>query len=153
MKSETPKQYADRDIMAMGEYYARHVVAMTAEGLHDKADIAAELAYRDMRLAELERDLAEAREQLHLDEEENICCRGCGARLVCSNADCNNHAAVSVLEDEEELNRRIAEAVAKERERCVKAVNDESDEFGDLEDAKLNIVTRIRREAGEGENE
>lgn len=51
------KQYAKRDIMALdkqGGHYWRHANAMTAEGLHSKSDIAAELAYRDARIAELE---------------------------------------------------------------------------------------------------
>jgi hypothetical protein len=42
-----------RDIVALDEaggYYTRHVEAMTAEGLHAKGDIAAELGWRDMRL-------------------------------------------------------------------------------------------------------
>ncbi|MBF57687.1 MAG: hypothetical protein CME80_08215 [Halomonas sp.] len=50
-------QYAERDIMALdkaGGHYCRHLSAMTGEGLHDKSDIAAELAYRDARIAELE---------------------------------------------------------------------------------------------------
>ncbi|WP_438455367.1 hypothetical protein [Vreelandella venusta] len=53
------KQYAERDIMALdkqGGHYWRHANAMTAEGLHSKSDIAAELAYRDARIAELERE-------------------------------------------------------------------------------------------------
>ncbi len=48
------KLYAERDPEALdvaGGFYGRHVSAMTAEGLHEKADIAAELAYRDMLLA------------------------------------------------------------------------------------------------------
>ncbi|QPI62389.1 hypothetical protein [Vreelandella venusta] len=52
-------QYAKRDIMALdkqGGHYWRHANAMTAEGLHSKSDIAAELAYRDARIAELERE-------------------------------------------------------------------------------------------------
>lgn len=56
-----PKQYADRDEEALekaGGYYSRHVLAMTAENLHRKSDIAAELAWRDMRIAELEQALA-----------------------------------------------------------------------------------------------
>ena len=34
-------------------YYSAHVSAMTSEGLHSKADIAAELAFRDKELAAL----------------------------------------------------------------------------------------------------
>ncbi len=49
-------QYAKRDPMALdkaGNYYCRHAQAMTAEGLHAKSDIAAELAYRDMQIDQL----------------------------------------------------------------------------------------------------
>jgi hypothetical protein len=50
--------YACRDIESLGEHYARHVEAMTAEGLHAKSAIAAELAHRDAAIAVLtaERD-------------------------------------------------------------------------------------------------
>lgn len=37
-----------------GGHYYRHVWAMTGEKLHSKSDIAAELAYRDWRIAELQ---------------------------------------------------------------------------------------------------
>lgn len=50
------KQYAERDIESLdeaGEFYSRHVSAMTGEGLHTKSSIAAELAYRDMVNSEL----------------------------------------------------------------------------------------------------
>lgn len=43
-------QYAQRDAAELdseGGYYMRHVMAMTREGLHSKADIAAELGHRD----------------------------------------------------------------------------------------------------------
>lgn len=41
------KLYAERDVETLEPYYSRHVLAMTVEGLHAKADIAAELAHRD----------------------------------------------------------------------------------------------------------
>lgn len=51
-------QYANRDSMALGEYYLRHISAMTSEALHAKSAIAAELAHRDREIdcqhAELE---------------------------------------------------------------------------------------------------
>lgn len=50
---ESKKQYADRDRQAQGSYYVTHVGAMTAEGLHSKSSIAAELAYRDIEIARL----------------------------------------------------------------------------------------------------
>lgn len=51
-------QYADRDHMALGDYFVRHVSAMTAEGLHSKSDIAAELAWRDAEITRLRAALA-----------------------------------------------------------------------------------------------
>lgn len=51
------KHYADRDILAQGDYYARHVMALTAESLHDKSDIAAELAHRDQEINRLRAEL------------------------------------------------------------------------------------------------
>lgn len=48
------KLYADRDIEAQGQVYFDHVAAMTVESLHSKSHIAAELAHRDLRIAELE---------------------------------------------------------------------------------------------------
>lgn len=49
-------QYAERDAMALdvaGGYYTKHVCAMTSEQLHSKGDIAAELAYRDFVIDDL----------------------------------------------------------------------------------------------------
>ncbi len=47
-------EYANRDAEELGEHYLRHVAAMTAEKLHSKSAIAAELAHRDKRITELE---------------------------------------------------------------------------------------------------
>ncbi len=43
--------YPDQDHAALGDLYIRHVEAMTAEGLHAKSDIAAQLAWRDAEIA------------------------------------------------------------------------------------------------------
>jgi hypothetical protein len=54
------KHYADRDARALdkaGGYYTRHVCAMTAEQLHAKSDIAAELGWRDMQIESLRAQL------------------------------------------------------------------------------------------------
>lgn len=67
-------QYAKRDIMALDKqagHYWRHVNAMTAEGLHSKSDIAAELAYRDARIAQLEHE----RDAYRTAEEAQIALR------------------------------------------------------------------------------
>lgn len=69
------KHYADRDIRAQGQHYINHVSAMTGEGLHDKGDIAAELAHRDMQIASLQAQ----RDEL---DEENRKLRDCLADKV-----------------------------------------------------------------------
>src|SRR4051794_24358643 len=48
--------YAGRNPWVLEPHYSRHVAAMTAEGLHSKADIAGELAFRDWRIKELEQE-------------------------------------------------------------------------------------------------
>lgn len=61
LDDDTIKQYAHRNVMELdraGGFFCRHLSAMTGEKLHAKSDIAAELAWRDMRIAELERDAA-----------------------------------------------------------------------------------------------
>lgn len=71
--STEPKQYGERNAIALdaaGGNYIRHVSAMTAEGLHRKSDIAAELAYRDWVIADLQAKLnvaeQDAKEQAEL---------------------------------------------------------------------------------------
>lgn len=56
------KLYDDRDIEALdekGNYYFRHVMAMTAEQLDSKAKICAELGYRDFIIDELRKQITE----------------------------------------------------------------------------------------------
>jgi hypothetical protein len=51
-----PKLYAERaahELDEAGNYYARHVAAMTSEGLHSKSAIAAELGHRDLEIDRL----------------------------------------------------------------------------------------------------
>lgn len=50
-------EYAERDIVAQGEYYLKHIRAMTAEDLDSKSDIAAELAHRDIQIDYLKRQI------------------------------------------------------------------------------------------------
>lgn len=59
------KQYSERDAMELdkvGGYYFRHVLAMTADGLHSKSDIAAELGWRDMQIDALQEQVREMAE-------------------------------------------------------------------------------------------
>jgi len=54
MNEEPKKFYAERDPLSLEPHYSAHVSAMTSEGLHAKSAIAAELAYRDSYIEELE---------------------------------------------------------------------------------------------------
>ena len=52
--------YAKRDNRQLdkdGEYYSRHILAMTKERLHEKSEIASELAWRDMLIDKLVKHL------------------------------------------------------------------------------------------------
>lgn len=52
-------EYRDRDIMKLdeeGDYYTRHILAMTRESLINKSDIAAELGWRDREMDRLRRE-------------------------------------------------------------------------------------------------
>ena len=58
------KHYAKRSPMELdlaGGHYERHVSAMTSEGLHEKSDIAAELAWRDLENDRLRREVKRLR--------------------------------------------------------------------------------------------
>jgi len=62
------KQYdKDRDIVELdmlGNYYCRHVLALTRENLVGKSEIAAELGYRDLMIDRLQRKLDEANAEI-----------------------------------------------------------------------------------------
>lgn len=52
--------YTKRDPMKLdeqGDFYIKHVSAMTSEKLHSKSDIACELAYRDYVISQLSKAL------------------------------------------------------------------------------------------------
>ena len=48
------KLYPEQDHPALGDWYVKHVQAMTQEGLHAKSDIAAQLAWRDRLIEDLQ---------------------------------------------------------------------------------------------------
>ena len=63
--SEFQYLYTERDVMQLdknGNYYCKHVAAMTREGLHSKSDIAAELGFRDSQIDQLKQENTELRE-------------------------------------------------------------------------------------------
>lgn len=55
------KLYNNRELEAMEPHFTRHLSAMTGEGLHNKVDIAAELAFRDAEIDWLRTKLANAK--------------------------------------------------------------------------------------------
>jgi hypothetical protein len=60
----SPALYAERYAFRLEPYYSRHVNAMTAEALHSKGAIAAELAFRDKQIARLREALSSARGEI-----------------------------------------------------------------------------------------
>lgn len=58
------KLYAERDVFELEPHFSDHVSAMTGEGLHNKADIAAELAFRDAEICGLRERVAELEEAI-----------------------------------------------------------------------------------------
>ena len=119
-------EYADRDceeIDKNGGHFAKHMSAMTSEGLDGKFEIAAELGYRDMQIADLTTQLQEVR-------EENICdiCGGSGTPTSTKPCACKGTGKMSVaaqtLRDSwvDELAR--AEA-AEQREKELECERDE----------------------------
>lgn len=50
------KLYPEQDPRKLEPYFGRHMLAMTAEGLHDKSAIAEQLAWRDQEIETLKAD-------------------------------------------------------------------------------------------------
>jgi len=63
-------EYKQRDTRALGENFARHMSAMTAERLHKKADIAAELAWRDNEIDRLKAEIKTMRPDLGFYDDD-----------------------------------------------------------------------------------
>ena len=55
------KRYPPQDPIALGHHYHAHVNALTDEGLHGKAEIAEQLAWRDQTIEHLRAELASER--------------------------------------------------------------------------------------------
>lgn len=53
----------DRNPMELEPHFIKHMSAMTREGLHNKSDIACELAYRDKEIERLQAELTRLHEQ------------------------------------------------------------------------------------------
>jgi hypothetical protein len=58
-ETSNEKLYAERDPYDLSPQYERHMMALTTEGLHSKAAIAAELAFRDSVIEQLRGQLAQ----------------------------------------------------------------------------------------------
>lgn len=75
------KLYAERDIEMLdmtNNYYSRHIMAMTGEGLNSKSSIAAEMAYRDWIIDEQQKLIYEL--QKYKDQfPDYVECANCGS--------------------------------------------------------------------------
>ena len=77
-------QYATRNTIKLGDHYTKHLEAMTAENLANKGAIAAELAWRDLQIEQLQAALESS------NQDYDYLCPKCGQQYneVDSNADC-----------------------------------------------------------------
>lgn len=78
--------YKKRDIEQLdkkGNYYSCHINAIKVEGLCDESDIAAELAYRDCRINELERTVREFLSDMKLDLKKELLVMKLQAKYGC----------------------------------------------------------------------
>lgn len=160
------KQYAERDIMALdkhGGHYTRHLSAMTGEALHDKSDIAAELAYRDARIAELERyNLGLANESCELQErvarlnkaltrQANTATLGIDAAKKVAGSNLEQakrlHAECSpqALESEREANAVLTEQIAK-LEAHIASLKDDIEIHRVAEETQIALRERVQEE-------
>lgn len=76
------KHYERRDVESLGQHYMAHLAAMTAESLHDKCDIAAELAYRDADLAALRTELEQVKASRDEAVQRAVKWRDSGSRIA-----------------------------------------------------------------------
>jgi len=120
---ESAPLYADRDHMALEPHFSAHMMAMTTEGLYGKAKIAAELAYRDARVKDLERRLAAVRQAAAFQDEDMVsailrmrldaqACQGAMAenaalRIVAETAETKNATLRTRLTAAEEALRKL----------------------------------------------
>ena len=56
--------YQERDVIQLADYFTRHMYWMTKYNLREKADIAAELAYRDWKIDRMYKELYEVEQIL-----------------------------------------------------------------------------------------
>lgn len=95
------KRYPDTHPKDLAPHFSQHMEAMTAEALHDKGDIAVQLAWRDKRIVELEamlerfeymvrslrKSLHESLDCDHIRQScEDIGCPGAGRRKLIDEA-------------------------------------------------------------------
>jgi len=93
------KRYAGRSFEPYLDLYIAHTAAMTAEGLHSKSDIAAELAYRDDLIAKL-RAALKGVEWGAYNTYDEACCPDCRERQGSRHdPDCKLHAALAAAEE------------------------------------------------------
>jgi predicted ATP-grasp superfamily ATP-dependent carboligase len=156
------KHYAKRrpwELDEAGGYYCRHVAAMTEEGLHSKADIAAELGWRDMQIDRLHRVLEEKFHNATMTKLEELT-----DRVVAATTDPTLDELVKLREANAALVRKlgVANARIKVEEDKRKKYRAEQDRYrtkllesearnaklmGELREAEERLRRALEREA------
>lgn len=146
MIDDTVKQYADRDSLGLdkaGNYYTRHVQAMTAEGLFTKSDIAGELAFRDYEIDRLRADYEEVlADHRRLVREIDVMINGDGAAEQASLCDLFSQVRVIVAKNKR-LRANNEKMVAMLRD-CANYLGHQG--FPRKSEAVLNFLDSLEKE-------
>lgn len=142
------KQYAERDLMEMdyaGNHYCRHVSAMTREGLHSKSDIAAELGWRDMKIAALQQKMDAAEKKV-----EKFAVQCAAAKIAAAYAKEGRHDySLNTPDIDTYLNSVRADAIVEAASRIAAQVWEEDEGAGMV--AAVNALAIIEKEIRAGE--
>ena len=141
-------------------YVFAHVMAMTSESLHNKAEIAAELGARDVRIAELDakyqtsckcwRDLVQVKENKIIDlERENLKSLGWIAQAMMqglNDIDCSDELLKIIAAHNLEQQSIGIESCAVELERCYDVAVQEHGNFDEAETLKqlLDCIRKLK---------
>lgn len=102
--------YAKRNHIQLGQHYLNHVSAMTAEGLHAKSDIAAELAWRDAEIEKLRIEMQDLSVKFDLE----ICKKNVEIKLLRIDLEKLNTALAVTSQGNANIKNKLAESQARE---------------------------------------
>ena len=135
---------AERDTDGYENTVMKHMLSMTAEGLHSKAAIAVELAYRDALIEQLQFELDNERDR----SDEVSRAKNTAESKVENFARMNNLLYATIDKVEKRLNDRI-EVLEKALRKCVFVLSGEELSKAALVQALQLAVDALNKQSGE----